>query len=185
RKKLVIVGDGECGKTCLLHRFVRNEFNENGYLPTVFENDVVEVMYGKTHVDLLLYDTAGQECYDRLRPIFYPDTDIVLIVFSLDNPDSLTNVVINWAPEIRHFCCKTPVILVGTKSDIRDEHCDIDAVSTVTVGPVKFEDGCAMAYRINALSYVECSSKLDKGVEDVFHAAIKASITKQKKKRFF
>jgi GTPase SAR1 family protein len=55
-------------------------------------------------VELILTDTAGQEDYDRLRPYAYPDTDVVVICFSLDNHDSLDNVWRNWVPEIRYFC---------------------------------------------------------------------------------
>ena len=72
-------------------------------------------------VELALWDTAGQEDYDRLRPLSYPDTDVILICFSIDSPDSLQNVVEKWTPEVRHFCPKVPVILVGNKRDLRYE----------------------------------------------------------------
>ena len=52
----------------------------------------------------LLYSTAGQEDYDRLRPLSYPDTDVILMCFSIDSPDSLENIPEKWTPEVRHFC---------------------------------------------------------------------------------
>ncbi|KAK2843631.1 hypothetical protein Q7C36_011846 [Tachysurus vachellii] len=91
RKKLVVVGDGACGKTCLLIVFSKDEFPEV-YVPTVFENY------------LALWDTAGQEDYDRLRPLSYPDTDVILMCFSVDSPDSLENIPEKWVPEVKHFC---------------------------------------------------------------------------------
>ena len=50
--------------------------------------------------------TTGQEDYDRLRPLSYPDTDVVLMCFTCDSPDSLENIPEKWVPEIRHFCPK-------------------------------------------------------------------------------
>ena len=84
---MVIVGDGACGKTCLLIVFCKNQFPEV-YVPTVFENYVADIevdaetVYAK-QVELALWDTAGQEDYDRLRPLSYPDTDVVLMCFSM------------------------------------------------------------------------------------------------------
>lgn len=83
RKKLVIVGDGACGKTCLLIVFSKDQFPEV-YVPTVFENYVADIEVDGKHVELALWDTAGQEDYDRLRPLSYPDTDVILMCFSID-----------------------------------------------------------------------------------------------------
>ena len=119
RKKLVIVGDGACGKTCLLIVFSKDQFPEV-YVPTVFENYVADIevdaetVYAK-QVELALWDTAGQEDYDRLRPLSYPDTDVVLMCFSIDSPDSLENIPEKWTPEVKHFCPNVPIILVGNK----------------------------------------------------------------------
>ncbi|XP_017723570.1 PREDICTED: transforming protein RhoA [Rhinopithecus bieti] len=88
RKKLVIVGDGACGKTCLLIVFNKDQFPEV-YVPTVFENYVADIEVDGKQVELALWDTAGQEDYDRLRPLSYPDTDVILMCFSIDSPDSL------------------------------------------------------------------------------------------------
>jgi len=70
-------------------------------------------------VELALWDTAGQEDYDRLRPLSYPDTDVILMCFSIDSPDSLENIPEKWTPEVRHFCPNVPIILVGNKKDLR------------------------------------------------------------------
>uniref|UniRef100_A0A4W3J4D4 Ras homolog family member B n=1 Tax=Callorhinchus milii TaxID=7868 RepID=A0A4W3J4D4_CALMI len=85
RKKLVVVGDGACGKTCLLIVFSKDEFPEV-YVPTVFENYVADIEVDGKQVELALWDTAGQEDYDRLRPLSYPDTDVILMCFSPISP---------------------------------------------------------------------------------------------------
>jgi len=61
-------------------------------VPTVFENYVADVEVDGKHVELALWDTAGQEDYDRLRPLSYPDSHVILICFAVDSPDSLDNV---------------------------------------------------------------------------------------------
>ena len=120
RKKLVIVGDGACGKTSLLFVFSKDEFFDF-YAPTVFDNYLTEIEVNGKLVELVLWDTAGQESYDRLRPLSYPDTDVILMCFSIDNPDSLANIPEKWAPEVRHFCPNVPIILAGNKKDLRND----------------------------------------------------------------
>ena len=66
RVNVVVVGDGGCGKTSLLYVFSRDEFPER-YLPTVFETSVADIDVNGHNVELQLWDTAGQEVYDRLR----------------------------------------------------------------------------------------------------------------------
>lgn len=60
-------------------------------------------------VELALWDTAGQEDYDRLRPLSYPDTDVILMCFSVDSPDSLENIPEKWTPEVSF---STPISLL-------------------------------------------------------------------------
>jgi small GTP-binding protein len=79
------------GKTCLLIVFSKDQFPEV-YVPTVFENYVSDIEVDGKQVELALWDTAGQEDYDRLRPLSYPDTDVILMCFAIDSPDSLENI---------------------------------------------------------------------------------------------
>ena len=69
--------------------------NTQKYVPTVFENYITHVEHkasGKS-VELALWDTAGQEEYDRLRPLSYPETDLLFVCFAIDCPNSLENVL--------------------------------------------------------------------------------------------
>ncbi|KAF7950143.1 hypothetical protein EAE96_007438 [Botrytis aclada] len=171
-KKIVVVGDGGCGKTCLLISYSQGYFPEK-YVPTVFENYITYPTHrqtGKT-LELALWDTAGQEEYDRLRPLSYPETDLLFVCFAIDCPNSLENVMDKWYPEVLHFCPYTPLILVGLKSDLRTKRSCIDLLKTQGLTPVTTEQGMAVARKMGA-RYMECSSKEMTGVEEIFTEAI-------------
>jgi small GTP-binding protein len=182
RKKLVIVGDGACGKTCLLIVFSKDQFPEV-YVPTVFENYVADIEVDGKQVELALWDTAGQEDYDRLRPLSYPDTDVILMCFSVDSPDSLENIPEKWTPEVKHFCPNVPIILVGNKKDLRNDPNTINELKKMKQEPVKPQDGRSMAEKINAFAYLECSAKSKEGVREVFENATRAALQVKKKKK--
>lgn len=175
RRKLVIVGDGACGKTCLLIVFSKGTFPEV-YVPTVFENYVSDVEVDGRRVELALWDTAGQEDYDRLRPLSYPDSNVILICFAVDSPDSLDNVQEKWISEVLHFCQGIPIILVGCKMDLRDDPKTIEELRRTSQRPVTRDEGEAVAKKIGALSYLECSAKTQQGVREVFEQATRAAL---------
>uniref|UniRef100_A0AC35U7Z5 Ras-like GTP-binding protein Rho1 n=1 Tax=Rhabditophanes sp. KR3021 TaxID=114890 RepID=A0AC35U7Z5_9BILA len=179
RKKLVIVGDGACGKTCLLIVFSKDQFPDL-YVPTVFENYVADIEVDAKQVELALWDTAGQEDYDRLRPLSYPDTDVILMCFSIDSPDSLANIPEKWTPEVQHFCQKIPIILVGNKKDIRQDAAAVEEMRKMRQEPVRYEQGVAMSQQIGAYAYIECSAKTRDGVREVFETATRAALTSRK-----
>ncbi|CCM06081.1 uncharacterized protein FIBRA_08328 [Fibroporia radiculosa] len=174
KRKLVVVGDGGCGKTCLLIVYAENRFPE-AYIPTVFENYVTLVSFDGKLVELALWDTAGQEEYDRLRPLSYPESDVILIVFSVDFPVSLMNVQDKWYPEVAHFCEGVPIILVGTKTDLRRDEQTKRMLSAQGLTPVASDQGMSVAREIGA-KYIECSAKLGTGVKEVFTLALKESM---------
>jgi Ras family protein A len=166
RRKLVIVGDGACGKTSLLILFTEGTFSE-AYVPTVFENTVTDVHVDGRDVELSLWDTAGQEDYDRLRPLSYPDAHVILICFAVDSRDSFENIEEKWAPEVMHHCGrKLPTILVCCKTDLR----------ATLRGAVTRQEGMAVQQRIGASAYLECSSKTGEGVKGVFQQATRAAL---------
>jgi len=169
RVKLVVVGDGAVGKTSLLISYATGEFPKD-YLPTVFENYTAQMKRGGDVVLLHLWDTAGQEDYDRLRPLSYPNADVVLLCFSTINQASYDNIREKWAPEVHHYIPNIPHILVGTKIDLRE-----DKVPDPTTGkyePIGSQQGQQMADEIGASKYMEVSSKTGKGVQEVFDEAV-------------
>ncbi|KAI8613051.1 P-loop containing nucleoside triphosphate hydrolase protein [Chytriomyces sp. MP71] len=174
KKKFVIVGDGYTGKTCLLFVYVRNEFPE-AYVPTVFENQVTDITVDGRSYLLALWDTAGQEDYSRLRPLSYPDTDVVLICYSVDIPDSFENVLTLWVPEVSHYCKGVPILLVGLKTDLRTDKAVIATLDKNGQKPISKLQGTVLAEKINAFAYVECSARNQEGVQEVFELGIRAA----------
>ncbi|CEI94186.1 Putative Rho family, other [Rhizopus microsporus] len=181
RKKLVVVGDGGCGKTSLLVVYQKKEFPKE-YVPTVFENYIANVALdsGKM-VELALWDTAGQEDFDRLRPLSYPETDVILICFAINLRNSFKNVQDRWLPEVTHFCEGVPKLLVGTKVDFRENKQEIQRLSLSGQTLITTEEGRQMAKEIGA-DYYECSAMKNINVDLVIEAATKAAVTGSIKK---
>ena len=117
--KVVVVGDGAVGKTCMLISYTTDKFPDE-YAPTVFDNYSVNVNIQGEVWSMGLFDTAGQEDYDKWCSIVYPQTDVFLVCFSVMSPPSLDNVKDKWVPELRSHDTQTPILLVGTQADLRD-----------------------------------------------------------------
>ncbi|KWU46718.1 hypothetical protein RHOSPDRAFT_4164, partial [Rhodotorula sp. JG-1b] len=168
--QVVVVGDGACGKTSLLNVYISGTFPE-GYEPTVFENHCVDVVVDGTAIELALWDTAGQEDFDRLRALSYADTNIVLLCYSVDQPTSLDNIETKWIDEIRHYCPGVKLALVALKCDLRQEPRTQSKLAQSGERPVEYQEGLAMARRIRASLYLECSAKYNRGVQEIFEEA--------------
>jgi len=173
RLKLVVVGDGAVGKTCMLISYTTNSF-PGEYIPTIFENYQKNLMVDGKPINLGLWDTAGQESYDRLRPLSYPQTDVFLIAFSIASQSSFRNVELKWKPELKWHAPDVPIILVGTKSDLRTGTNHARGKGEL----VSTDEGQDMASNISAKKYVECSALTQEGLKDVFDEAVRAALKK-------
>lgn len=174
--KLVAVGDGGVGMTCLMISYTTNKFPSE-YVPEVFDNYAVTVMIGGEPYTLGLFDTGGQQDYERLRPLAYPQTDVFLVCFSLVSPVSFESVKKLWVPEITHHCPKTPFLLVGTKVDLREDPGTIEELAKQKMKPISSDSAEKLARMLGAVKYVECSALTQKGVKNVFDEAILAALT--------
>jgi len=175
--KCVVVGDGAVGKTCLLISYTTNAF-PGEYIPTVFDNYSANVMVDGKPINLGLWDTAGQEDYDRLRPLSYPQTDVFLMCFSVISQSSLENCKAKWAPEIGHHCPSVPFILCGTKIDLRSDAQTIATLQSKGLQVVGRDQGAQMSKDLMAIRYLECSALTQEGLKQLFDEAIRAALNK-------
>lgn len=123
-----------------------------------------------------LYDTSGQPEYDRLRPLSYPGTNVLLICFSITEPDSFQNVIEKWFPEIQHYCPNIPIILVGNKVDQRDDPEVVQRLREIDKNPITRIDGENLKNKFKAAAYIECSARSNLGITQVFDAAVRISV---------
>jgi len=160
--KVMVVGNTSVGKTCLLLSYTQNAFPSE-YVPTVFDNYTANALVDGQPVNLGLWDTAGSQEYDQLRPLSYPGTDVFVICFSIDDHETFNSVRSKWENEISMHAGGTPIILVGTKMDLRKP------------GDSKFvthEEGISLARQMGA-KYMECSALTQEGLSDVFEDTVR------------
>ncbi|KLU82826.1 GTP-binding protein RHO3 [Magnaporthiopsis poae ATCC 64411] len=200
QRKLVLLGDGACGKTSLLNVFTRGYF-PTVYEPTVFENYVHDIFVDNVHIELSLWDTAGQEEFDRLRSLSYDDTDLIMLCYSVDSKDSLENVESKWVGEIADNCPGVKLVLVALKCDLRQEAAEEAADNAVAGGSngtaadgpqtsgtknaekkdmITYDTGLEVARRINAMRYLECSAMRNRGVNEAFTEAARVALSVKK-----
>lgn len=172
--KCVLVGDTAVGKTALLVRFTSETFPES-YKPTVFENTGVEVFMDGVQISLGLWDTAGNDNLRQFRSRSYQQADVVLICYSVANPNSLASVQYKWISEVREHLPKVPVLVVATQTDLRE----MGAHRGSCVMPT---EGKRVAHEIHAKGYLECSSLSNRGVQQVFECAVRTAVNKAKKR---
>jgi cell division control protein 42 len=183
--KCVAIGDGAVGKTCMLHTYTTNKFPWD-YEPTVFDNYAVTVHIGKQAITLGLFDTAGQEDWDKLRIMSYTATDVFIVCFSVMEPSSFLNVEEKWIPEIKQYMPNVPFVLVGTQIDLRDNLISLKDLTRKNQKPISKEEGEKLARKVGARAYIECSALLNINVKQVFDTAIITYFqpSKPKKSRF-
>lgn len=168
--KVVIVGDSGCGKTSLFSSYIRGSFPQT-YEPTIFENHRTFV-HNIQNNDILsadLWDTAGQEEYERLRRLSYQDADVVIVAYSVDAPESLPNIHEVWAPEVLTYSPHASIILVGLKDDM--------------VHKTNVNNAYHIAQSIGAVAHIACSSIQMKNVNEIFNCVFNTAYNKAKMKK--
>lgn len=177
--KLGVVGDGTVGKTTMLMAYTLHAFLDE-YTPTVFDNFSVIEEVDDRLVNIILWDTAGQEDYRQLRTTTYNNTDVFMLCFSVVHPSSFENLRW-WLMELKKHCPNTPLVLCGTKTDLREDPETVANLEAAGEKPISKKNGQKKAKEIKARAYLECSSKDVDSVTQVFQQAVKIVMDKDKK----
>lgn len=111
-----------------------------------------------------------------MRSLCYAHVDVFILCFSIVNPVSFVNITSKWIPQIRACNPTSPIILVGTQSDLRHSANTLIHLDQLRTKPVHFSQARRLAHRIRAHDYVECSALTQKNLKDVFDCAIFAAI---------
>ncbi|CAJ1073743.1 rho-related GTP-binding protein RhoV-like [Xyrichtys novacula] len=172
----MLVGDGAVGKTSMIISYIFNGYSSK-YLQTAFD-----VFTGLVHVNgfptrIKLIDTAGQDEFGHLRSLCYAHVDVFILCFSLINPVSFNNITSKWIPQIRAGNQTSPIILVGTQSDLcHNVEVLIYLDQFMRAKPVRSSRARRLARRIRAQDYMECSALTQHNLKAVFDSAITAAI---------
>jgi small GTP-binding protein len=196
--RLVIVGDLDADKTLLLYVMLFGRYPEV-YVPTVLENYVIDYTYvlmrkrlirslviyplanqsyslriDSYPVEIAMWDTAMQEDYHRLRPLSYPDSDVILLCFKANNPtiETKRNILEKWMPELDHFCRGVPIILVGinAREGRRDYIFDNPEEQPQPVAEVDAEDSFVpftIRKEIGSARYFFCNPRTGFGIPEL------------------
>jgi len=161
--KISVVGDGAVGKTSLIKKFTKGTF-EKDYIKTIgaqlsrFTEKVNDDI-----INLIFWDIAGQDDLSFLKPLFYKESTICIIVFSLEETDLGTDSFIHikeWHEELKKFCSDIPIVLFANKVDLVEENdLDISKIQNI-VKTLGFQE------------FYLTSAKTGQGVIDAFNAII-------------
>ena len=120
--KIVAIGDEAVGKTKIFLACSRSGYisNNEDFVPSIQDHRYDVVVDNLTYT-VSLWDTAGGEEHDKLRPLGYPQTDVFLICFDVSTRSSFRNVELKWLPEVKRYAPNIPIILIGNKTDLRQK----------------------------------------------------------------
>lgn len=154
--KVVLVGDAQVGKSCIAARYTQGQFDSET-TPTIgaaFLTKVITTDNGS--VRLQLWDTAGQEKFKSLAPMYYRSAGVVIIVYAINNKSSYESVRF-WANDIRDKAANVvKIVLVANKSDLEDDR------------EVSQTDMSKLASEIKADFSIECSAKTNQNISKIF-----------------
>jgi small GTP-binding protein len=157
--KVVLVGDSRVGKTSILNRLTTGIFKENttATVGAAFQTHVLTTAAGC--VTMQIWDTAGQEKYRSLAPMYYRSASVALLCFDITNRDSF-RALESWAAELATKAASDlRTILVGNKLDLADGRV------------IALHDAGDFAERHNVAEYIECSAKTGDGIIELFTRA--------------
>ena len=119
--KIIFLGDQGTGKSCILNRFVDDKFDENYQATVGLDFQSKNVKIDNQDIHLLLYDTAGQEKFRSLIPMYTRDANIIMLVYDITRKESFNNIPI-WIKDLTNVKFEEVIfVLIGNKIDLNDK----------------------------------------------------------------
>lgn len=175
--KVIVVGDGNVGKTSMLKRFCKNDFTET-YKKTIgaeYMEKEVFLQQSQSSVKLMLWDTAGQEVFNALTASYYRGAAACVLAFSTSDIDSYHNVA-KWKQKVEDQCGTITMVLCQTKIDLVEEFAKEGKQHITTA------DGEALGAKLG-LPYFPISTKKNYNVTNMFESAAARVLTAQTQER--
>lgn len=173
--KCVLVGDSAVGKTSLLQTYTSDKFTTT-HNPTIYDKFSTSLTVFGQRVNMTLCDTSGSDDFGHLRPLCYPQADVVLVLFSVTDYSSFENARGRWLKEVKRHCPSIPVLLIGTQVDKRDNGTLLRDFRSSNKKYVTRSEGTKAAASMKAVSYIECSAKAKTNVKSAFDEAIATAL---------
>ena len=184
--RTIWIGDPESGKTSLLTSYTKNVFPQQ-YVPSLNENYTVQVnnfLYGGKERNINLnISTVTVDSTAMNEEEYEPQSDVVVIVCAIDSPESFKTAEKDLLQKAKTQLPGKPVIIVGTKTDLRKDEGSIQRLAAKNEHPVTLKEGMKLAKRAGIQNYVECSAKELGSVKAVFGEVLKEHFMNETKTR--
>ena len=169
--KLIVVGNQGTGKSSILNRFVNETFDENYQATIGLDFHSKNITIHDQDVRLIIYDTAGQEKFRSLIPMYIREAQIILFIYDISDKDSFDSIP-KWIQQVNDVINKEVVfVLIGNKLDLESNR------------KVTFEEGKKLAEKSNYV-FQEVSAKTGENFEKLFEVQIFEAVYNKFKKEF-
>lgn len=153
--RFIIIGDSCVGKSCLINKYIKNEFKPTFHSTVGIDLKIKEIKIKGFKINFHIYDTAGQERFRSLIKNYYKGKDGAFLVFDLNNKESFDNLSL-WLDEIKEKGNKNmKLIILGNKNDLKD----IRQVTEKEIEEFKNRNG---------LKVIETSALSGEGINEAF-----------------
>lgn len=169
--KLILIGDGRVGKTSIINKYIHNKFNENEGMTLNCCYMEKTIIHNARKYKFSIWDTAGQEKFNAITPIYYRDARGVILVYDITNPNSFERVK-KWIEELKNYNENASIVIVGNKIDLKEE--DLNNINQETA--IKYTEE-------KQFNHFFTSAKTGENLNEVFDCIMKLVIEKYEKEK--